>query len=74
MIKQNEYGFTLVSFNQMFSFSEHFFLFPIHVEQMNEHEVKWFKNNRFSLYTKCIKNVQIKIVITFKDFIIVIFD
>lgn len=41
-MKQNEYGFTLVNFNQMFSFLKHSFIFPIHVEEMNERKIKWF--------------------------------
>ncbi len=32
-MKQYEYGFTLVNFNEMLPFSEDSFAFPIHVEQ-----------------------------------------
>lgn len=57
-MKQNEYGFTLVNFNQMFSFFKHSFVFPIHVEQMNECKVKWLKNNKIftlhKVHKKCL--------------------
>jgi hypothetical protein len=33
IMKQYEYGFTLVNFNEMLPFSEDSFAFPIHVEQ-----------------------------------------
>jgi hypothetical protein len=33
-MKRDEYGFTLVNFNEMLPFSEDSFAFPIHVEKI----------------------------------------
>ncbi len=44
-MKRDEYGFTLVNFNEMLPFSKDFFAFPIHLEQIffshDPSELRW---------------------------------